>query len=322
MVAADVTNDSIADDFEEVAALLEAQNANPFRVRAWRKAAETLRSLQRPVQLLLAAEGVEGLRRLPGIGTSLANAVSQLVTTGHLPLLERLHGDLTAEKLFASVPGIGPEIAARIHEELDIETLGELQAAAIDGRLARVPGVGPGRVQAVRDALASRFRMPPRQAVEQKRSRATDESVPVAELLDIDAEYRRKAEADQLFRIAPRRFNPTHEAWLPILHTARAGRHFTALFSNTARAHELGTTHDWVVIYRDDGDGHGQWTVVTSLFGGLKGRRIVRGRETECRAHYETLESDEGDQASSSARTNSPSRSSHPAYSTVSRTGQ
>jgi putative hydrolase len=67
-----------------------------------------------------------------------------------------------------------------------------------------------------------------------------------------------------------------------VLHTERGTRHYTALFSNTARAHELGTTHDWVVIFRDDRDGHGQWTVITTRFGPLQGQRVVRGREPEC----------------------------------------
>jgi hypothetical protein len=61
----------------------------------------------------------------------------------------------------------------------------------------------------------------------------------------------------------------------------------TALFSNTALAHELGRTHDWVVIYfgRDGGPEH-QRTVVTETRGPLEGRRVVRGREGECREHY------------------------------------
>jgi putative hydrolase len=109
---------------------------------------------------------------------------------------------------------------------------------------------------------------------------------PVAELLDIDQQYRRLAELDRLPKIAPRRFNPERKAWLPILHAHRDARHYTALFSNTARAHELGTTHDWVVIYRDDSGDHGQWTVITAGLGKLKEKRVVRGRETECLAHY------------------------------------
>lgn len=60
----------------------------------------------------------------------------------------------------------------------------------------------------------------------------------------------------------------------------------TALYSNTAHAHELGMTKDWVVIYRDDRDGAGQWTVVTARYGSLRGKRIVRGREAECDAFY------------------------------------
>jgi hypothetical protein len=59
------------------------------------------------------------------------------------------------------------------------------------------------------------------------------------------------------------------------------------MFSNTGRAHELGATHDGVVIFREGGAGRGQWTVITSLMGRLKGRRVVRGREAECAAWYE-----------------------------------
>ena len=77
--------------------------------------------------------------------------------------------------------------------------------------------------------------------------------------------------------------------WLPILHTETGGWHVTAMYSNTARAHELGRTQDWVVIfYAREGD-EGQCTVVTETQGPLLGRRVVRGRETECRAHYASL---------------------------------
>jgi len=76
--------------------------------------------------------------------------------------------------------------------------------------------------------------------------------------------------------------NPEKEAWLPILHTQRGDRHYTALFSNTARAHRLGQTRDWVVIFQDDGGDERQATVVTETTGPLAGRRVVRGREREC----------------------------------------
>jgi DNA polymerase (family 10) len=105
----------------------------------------------------------------------------------------------------------------------------------------------------------------------------------VAQLLDVDREYREKAAAGELATIAPKRFNKAGRRWLPVLHTTRQGWHFTALFSNTARAHELHRTADWVVIYYYDNDhDEGQHTVVTETRGPLKGRRVVRGREAEC----------------------------------------
>ena len=70
-----------------------------------------------------------------------------------------------------------------------------------------------------------------------------------------------------------------------MLHTERGGRQYTALFSNTARAHELGRTGDWVVIYHDGPDGERRETVVTVRGGALAGKRAVRGREEEC-AHF------------------------------------
>lgn len=66
-----------------------------------------------------------------------------------------------------------------------------------------------------------------------------------------------------------------------MLHVERGGWTFTALYSNTVRAHELGRTRDWVVIYYERDDGSGQCTVVTEPSGALRGQRVVRGRESE-----------------------------------------
>jgi hypothetical protein len=275
-----LANEDIAACLEELADMLEAQGANSFRVRAYRTAAQNLRALPRSVSEILHTEGVAGLLALPGIGYSLCRSIEKLCHTGRLPLLERLRGETGPEHLFMTLPGIGLEFACRIHEQLGVESLPELEAAAIDGRLARVPGMGRKRIQAIREVLRGRFHRPA--AAPAVPTHPTGGDPPVGEILDVDREYRAKAAAGQVRRIAPRRFNPTGEAWLPVLHTHRADRHYTALYSNTARAHELGTTHDWVVIYRDDHDGHGQWTVITAQFSPLRGRRIIRGREGEC----------------------------------------
>lgn len=106
-------------------------------------------------------------------------------------------------------------------------------------------------------------------------------------LLDVDREYREKAQAGSLPKIAPRRMNPEGKAWLPVLHTRFGPWHFTALFSNTERAHDLHRIFDWVVIfYSDPEGGEGQATVVTERRGALTGKRVVRGREPECARHY------------------------------------
>jgi len=279
-----LTNHQIAACLEELADLLEAQGANLFRVRAYRTAAHNLRDLPCPVHEILGTEGVAGLVELPGIGQSLARSVEKLCLTSRLPLLQRLRGESGPEHLFMTLPGIGLEFASRIHEQLGVESLPELEDAARDGRLAKVPGMGRKRVQGIQETLRGRFRRPlaeppgpPHPALG---------VVPVQEILDVDREYREKVAKGQLRLIAPRRCNPTGEAWLPVLHTHRHDRHYTALYSNTARAHEVGMTHDWVVVYRDDRDGHGQWTVITAQFGPMRRKRIIRGREGECAAYY------------------------------------
>jgi len=110
--------------------------------------------------------------------------------------------------------------------------------------------------------------------------------LPIGLILEIDEEYRRKAAANKLRRIAPRLMNPEHKAWLPIMATEKEGFKFTVMFSNTERAHGLEKTNDWVVFYYRKGEGENQCTVVTESRGPLKGKRIIRGREKECARHY------------------------------------
>jgi hypothetical protein len=269
-------NQSLARLLEETAAILERQGATFFRVRAYRDAARIVAELHEPVRALWRREGRAGLQGLPHIGESLSRAIETWLETGTLGILRRLSGEEAAESVLRSVPGIGAKLARQIHHELHVSSLEDLEAAAHDGRLAGLPRIGPRRLQSIRDQLAARLR--------RSRSaelRAGPAAPPVAEILDVDREYREQAAAGRLPRIAPRRFNPGREAWLPVLHTERGGHHYTALYSNTARAHELGRTRDWVVVYLDDGAAERQWTVVTESRGPLAGRRVVRGRERE-----------------------------------------
>jgi DNA polymerase (family 10) len=282
VVMAETVNLEIAQRLEEVADLLDEQGANPYRVQAYRNAAQTLPRLDRPVTEILQRHGMDGLRQLPGIGESLAHSIHALATTGRLPMLERLWGESDPVALLASVSGIGKVLATRLHEDLGIDTLEELEEAAYDGRLSQIARFGKKKLETIRESLAARLG----RVQGQVRWSATDEPA-IEELLDVDREYREKTAAGRLRRIAPQRFNPSGEAWLPVLHSQRGERHYTALFSNTARAHQMDMTGDWVVLYYDGGGEERQYTVITSQHGALKGKRIVRGREVECVEYYQ-----------------------------------
>jgi DNA polymerase/3'-5' exonuclease PolX len=219
----------------EMGALLDAQGGNPYRAAAYRRAGDTVAGLAGDdVRTIFEREGAAGLDALPGIGPGIAAAIGEMLTRGRWAQLDRLRGDVDADAVFRTIPGVGPELARRLHESLGVDSLEALELAAHDGRLERVPRVGARRAAAIRAALTQmldrsralrRPRMPVNLAAEQPS---------VETLLDVDRKYR--AAADTLPKIAPRRFNPRGEAWLPVLHTRRGDWHFTALFSNTARA--------------------------------------------------------------------------------------
>jgi hypothetical protein len=260
-------NREITKKLLEFADLLEQQDANRFRVGAYRRAAGTISGLTTSVQDILEEKGFDGLVALPNIGEGIARAVQEMISSGRWSQLDRLRGSLEPTRLFATVPGIGKALAERIHDNLSVDTLEALEVAAYDGRLQEVPGIGLRRVQMLRAALAEmlsrRLRARPIRPVEE----------PSVELiLGIDREYREKAESGRLNTI---------------LHSQKNEWHFTALYSDTARAHQLQRTHDWVVVYfYDDDHREGQRTVVTEARGPLSGKRVVRGREMECRDYY------------------------------------
>lgn len=283
------SNETIAQALEELAARLEERGANPHRVQAYRHAADTVRHTDRPIADLVEDDGLQALRDLPGVGDSLSRRIAGFLKTGRLELLDELRAAFTPEDVFGHLPGIGPKLARHLHEALGVETLEELEMAAHDGRLEQVEGFGPGRVRALRTQLDAILSQQSRERGRRYDIRAPQRRVeepPVGLLLSVDREYRERAAGGTLRRIAPRRFNPEGEAWLPVLHTSRGGWLCTALFSNSGRAHQLGRTHDWVVLRIERGGDELQYTVVTETRGDLEGRRVVRGREAECRSLY------------------------------------
>ena len=279
-----IENRIIADRLREMAMLLEQQGANHFRVAAYRNAAKSIETLPRSVRLLLETNGIADLTMLPAIGPQIAAVIAEMVHTGESMQLERLRGAVDPVGLLSKVPGIGPTLAMRIVEQLHIDTLEELEQTVYNGRLGALPGFGERRLAMVRAALAEKL------GRGRRGTGVNTTEPPIDVLLDVDREYRDKAAAHKLRLIAPRRFNPKNEAWLPILHTQRGRWRFTALYSNTPLAHRLNRTRDWVVIYfHTDSDAEGQRTVVTETRGQLRAKRVVRGREAECADHHRLL---------------------------------
>lgn len=319
------SNDDIAYVFEQVADLLEAQGDDYYRIRAYREGGESIRQLERSAIEIYDAEGTAGLELLPHIGQRLALSIQELATTGELRLLERLLIEVSPEDLFTTVPGIGQLLARRIYRALGIHTLEALEQAAYDDTLGHIEGFGKGRVQLVRDALgtmlgrSSQRRVRARQWQQEPTAQISIAQTSIAQtsiaqtsiattsvtttfithpstqpleaqpsvelLLQVDEQYRYLAGAGQLRLVTPRRFNPEGQRWLPVMRLDKEGWSFNALYSNTARAHELSKTHDWVVIYYEPADQpadqrpgrQGQCTIVTETRGSLRGQRVIRG---------------------------------------------
>jgi len=136
-----VHNAEIAAAFDHLADLLEIEGANPFRVRAYRRAARTIEDLPRSAAELIA--GGEDLAELPGIGTDLAGKIAEFVDTKHLAVLDEAKARLPAGLVeLTNVPGIGPKRARALYDKLKVHSLADLRKAAAAGKLHGLAGFG------------------------------------------------------------------------------------------------------------------------------------------------------------------------------------
>lgn len=268
-----MTNQELANRLKQHARRLASERVSLYRVTAYRRAAEAIERLTIPAPELVRQQGIAGLRRLPGVGDHLAFAIDRLIKTGDY---HALHDEADNEGV-RSLKGVGPRLAEWLWETLHIRSIPELEQAIRDNR-PELLALGLGRLERLRQALNER-------AAESSAAPANEP--PVAALLALDDEYRILVERGQLPTIAPHKYNPFSESWLPLHSVQRDGWRYRVMFSNTALAHRLGRMRDWVVVYFSNGQHHGQRTIVTEKRGRLLGQRVVRGREAECRAHYE-----------------------------------
>ena len=136
-----IQNAEIAAMFDQMADLLEIEGGNPFRARAYRKAARTIETLPQSVAALIAAK--KDLSELPGIGKDLAGKIAEIAASGQFELLQALKRKLPGELgEMAAVPGLGPKRVKLLYDRLHIRTLEKLRRAARSGRIRELKGFG------------------------------------------------------------------------------------------------------------------------------------------------------------------------------------
>jgi DNA polymerase (family 10) len=151
-----VHNADIARVFEEIADLLEIQEANPFRVRAYRNAARTVGNLS--LDLAAAVRQGKALPKLPGIGADLAGKIAEIAQTGTASLLARLHRQFPpaiAELL--QIPGLGPRRVRSLYQDLGVASVAQLQRSAREGAIRALPGFGEKTERAILQATEARL---------------------------------------------------------------------------------------------------------------------------------------------------------------------
>jgi DNA polymerase (family X) len=137
--AADLTNGDLARVFHEIGDILEVQGEVAFKTIAYHRAADTIG--RSPVDLV-AAYRAGNPPKIPGVGQAISDKITELVTTGRMAYLERLRAEVPASLVeLLQIPGLGPKAVKRLHDELGIQTMGDLEAAARSGRVRTVRGL-------------------------------------------------------------------------------------------------------------------------------------------------------------------------------------
>jgi DNA polymerase (family X) len=141
-------NQEFAKIFYEMAELLEMGEENPFRIRAYQKAAQNIESLTENIGSTYKKSGIKGLENIPGIGKGIAEHIEELIKTGklkpHKQLLKKFPRSLVD---LMSVPGLGPKTVILLHKKLKIDSMEKLEKAAKNGELEKVPGIRAKKIQ-------------------------------------------------------------------------------------------------------------------------------------------------------------------------------
>lgn len=136
-----IDNKQIADILDDIGSLLEVDDASPFRIRAYKNAADTIRLLDPPLADMVARS--EDLTELQDIGPAIAKKIEEIVRTGHLEYVERLADESGAGLLeLLRIPGLGPRRVRQLRDELGVTSREQLRTALEEGRVRGLPGFG------------------------------------------------------------------------------------------------------------------------------------------------------------------------------------
>jgi DNA polymerase (family 10) len=134
-------NTSIAKVFSDIADLLEMKGENQFKIRAYQRATRAIEHL--PVEIEQMVKEGQDLEQIPGVGEAIAKKITELVTTGHLRYYDELRAEFPEGiSALLDIPGVGPKIAMRLGNELGVNSIDDLEAAILDGRVATLPRLG------------------------------------------------------------------------------------------------------------------------------------------------------------------------------------
>jgi len=153
-----ITNREVSDTLDEFARILELKNANPFKIRAFENAARSVQSLSKNLENIYTSGGVDALKELDGIGDSISKLIAEYYETGEMEELEGLKEEIPVGLLdMIQIEGLGPKSVTKLHKNLGISSIEELEKAAKSGEIAKLSGFGKKSVENILDGI-DRFR--------------------------------------------------------------------------------------------------------------------------------------------------------------------
>ncbi len=161
-------NTAVAKVFQDIADLLELKGENPFKIRAYQRAARAIEHLPKEIEIML--EEGEDLQKIPGVGEAIAKKITELMTTAKLEYYEKLRAEFPEGiSTLLDIPGVGPKTAMRLTSELGIKTVDELEKAIQEGKVAKLFRLGDKTAENIRHQI---------QALRRK-----DQRIPIGEAL-------------------------------------------------------------------------------------------------------------------------------------------